>query len=249
MEMEQEAAFRRGFSVTSEKALQGLSEFDAALSALEAAATATEQQCRNGTAEVGALKTQLAQLEARAKQLEGRVDDVHVSELNSGREQARVLKKDQLRRLEHLFEQVDGIFRLLAALGSAIVPWSASPKVPQSSAAPLLQGPSDAGTGPGGTASDSGDRDEVESGLMAIWRQDLEGGGHEASAGSLQAGGHGDGGRGGQNFTVSRGRSSASDSPSCSESETEGAVWCCCPWRPTTASYAQMEDTPPRRRS
>merc|ERR1719499_2948980 len=62
-------------------------------------------------------KTDLAQLETQAKCLETTgVDSVYTSELNSGKAEAKSEKKDQLARLEALFQRLEGLFKKIKAL-------------------------------------------------------------------------------------------------------------------------------------
>lgn len=61
-------------------------------------------------------KTDLAQLETKAKQLETTgVDAVYTSELNSGKVEAKTQKKDQLARLEALFDRFEELFKQIRA--------------------------------------------------------------------------------------------------------------------------------------
>merc|ERR1712190_225019 len=58
--------------------------------------------------EIAPLKSELAQLETKAKQLEGKgVDDIYTSDLNSGKQLAKDEKKDMLCRFETLYATVD----------------------------------------------------------------------------------------------------------------------------------------------
>merc|ERR1712176_442674 len=58
--------------------------------------------------EIAPLKSELAQLETKAKQLEGKgVDDIYTSDLNSGKQLAKDEKKDMLCRFETLYANVD----------------------------------------------------------------------------------------------------------------------------------------------
>mmetsp|Transcript_60600 Transcript_60600/g.141721 ORF Transcript_60600/g.141721 Transcript_60600/m.141721 type:complete len:95 (+) Transcript_60600:2-286(+) len=60
-------------------------------------------------------KSELAQIEAKAKQLEARgVDDVSTSDLHSGRAAVKDLKKQLLQRLERLFADMEELFQKLS---------------------------------------------------------------------------------------------------------------------------------------
>mmetsp|Transcript_53800 Transcript_53800/g.99455 ORF Transcript_53800/g.99455 Transcript_53800/m.99455 type:complete len:270 (+) Transcript_53800:116-925(+) len=102
----------RGYSKASLASLDKLSSLEQQLSAMEtrvAEITALLQGVQ--TTDVATLRTELAQLESRAKQLEGRgVDDIYTSELRSGREEAKAFKKDMLRRFEALFNLIEETF-------------------------------------------------------------------------------------------------------------------------------------------
>ena len=56
-------------------------------------------------------KTELAQVESKLKQLEATgVDDIYTGDLDSGKQTAKAVKKDMLRRFEILFHKIDDIF-------------------------------------------------------------------------------------------------------------------------------------------
>mmetsp|Transcript_6173 Transcript_6173/g.17836 ORF Transcript_6173/g.17836 Transcript_6173/m.17836 type:complete len:136 (-) Transcript_6173:111-518(-) len=87
--------------------------------------TGIEQRVRQILAELPTsqspadLKTELAQLESKAKQLETTgIDDVYTGELNSGKQVAKQSKKDMLARLEVLFATVDETFKKMRAKGT-----------------------------------------------------------------------------------------------------------------------------------
>lgn len=64
----------------------------------------------------GALRTELAALEAQAHKLECQgVDNVYTSELESGKADAKDLKKALLLRLEQIFKSIDDCFVRLKA--------------------------------------------------------------------------------------------------------------------------------------
>eukprot|EP00929_Paragymnodinium_shiwhaense_P103272 TRINITY_DN66660_c0_g1_i1.p1 TRINITY_DN66660_c0_g1~~TRINITY_DN66660_c0_g1_i1.p1 ORF type:complete len:482 (-),score=74.78 TRINITY_DN66660_c0_g1_i1:160-1605(-) len=66
---------------------------------------------------LGDVRSELAQLESRAKQLEGsKIDSVYTSELTTGKEAAREEKKSMLKRLEQLFVRFERVFRALKEL-------------------------------------------------------------------------------------------------------------------------------------
>lgn len=102
----------RMYSLRSTMALQELSQLEDRLSSVERrvddiAATIASA----GLESIGALKTELALLEAEAHRLESSgVDNVYTGELASGKGAAKETKKSQLQRLEGLFAQIDALF-------------------------------------------------------------------------------------------------------------------------------------------
>eukprot|EP00931_Biecheleriopsis_adriatica_P004688 TRINITY_DN106317_c0_g1_i1.p1 TRINITY_DN106317_c0_g1~~TRINITY_DN106317_c0_g1_i1.p1 ORF type:complete len:136 (+),score=51.65 TRINITY_DN106317_c0_g1_i1:43-408(+) len=119
---EEREAFRstgKRFSELSEIALGQLSGTDSDLQAIEGRVSEIATAITAGSSDLSALKTELAQLESQAKQLETKgVDDVYTGELSSGKQLAKDSKKDMLRRLEKLFERMEAIFADLKKKGA-----------------------------------------------------------------------------------------------------------------------------------
>eukprot|EP00746_Dinoflagellata_sp_MGD_P162134 gnl/MRDRNA2_/MRDRNA2_89558_c0_seq1.p1 gnl/MRDRNA2_/MRDRNA2_89558_c0~~gnl/MRDRNA2_/MRDRNA2_89558_c0_seq1.p1 ORF type:complete len:218 (+),score=56.50 gnl/MRDRNA2_/MRDRNA2_89558_c0_seq1:63-716(+) len=108
------------YSIVSEEALQKLSNTGDTLASIEARVEevhALLQSPEGGELsceKLGTLKTELSLLESQAKQLESTgVDSVYTGELNSGKALAKETKKQQLNRLDTLFEKFDGVFCVL----------------------------------------------------------------------------------------------------------------------------------------
>lgn len=108
----------RQFSIASTEAIEQLEQLGARLVPIEDRVAelnrlAQGPQCL-GNETLGQMKTELAQLEAEANKLETKgVDSIYTSELRSGQEIAKQLKKAQLRRLESLFALIEQLFRVL----------------------------------------------------------------------------------------------------------------------------------------
>lgn len=105
----------RHLSARSEAALQQLNETDGSLRRLEQrvgeiARLLGDSGAVNGES-VGRLRTELAQIESDANKLESKgVDSIYTSELVSGKASAKEAKKEQLRRLERLFGEIEEVF-------------------------------------------------------------------------------------------------------------------------------------------
>lgn len=131
---------KRCFSVKSENALTALNVIEVRLKQIEDRVAELDTFVRElgPHASSGSLakpKSELAQLEADAHKLESTgVDNIYTSELESGKASAKETKKEQLRRLEVLFDRIDGVFGLMpkgAAGGAAPLP--GSPQAPMTS--------------------------------------------------------------------------------------------------------------------
>eukprot|EP00929_Paragymnodinium_shiwhaense_P112304 TRINITY_DN80565_c0_g1_i1.p1 TRINITY_DN80565_c0_g1~~TRINITY_DN80565_c0_g1_i1.p1 ORF type:complete len:133 (+),score=50.64 TRINITY_DN80565_c0_g1_i1:91-489(+) len=109
------------YSMPSEQALGSLASTEQQLESIESRVAEIDKlvcaAVRGGSgdaAQLSELKTELAQLESSAKQLETKgVDDVYTGELNSGKAEAKASKKDMLHRLEGLFSRCEEIFALI----------------------------------------------------------------------------------------------------------------------------------------
>jgi sugar/nucleoside kinase (ribokinase family) len=78
----------------------------------EIVAVVAEAQSTEATDALGALKGELAQLEAAAHRLEeAGVDSIYTGDLQSGKAEAKERKKDMLARLDILFANIDEVFR------------------------------------------------------------------------------------------------------------------------------------------
>lgn len=138
---------KRCFSVKSENALTALNVIEVRLKQIEDRVAELDTFVRElgAHAPSGSFlkpKSELAQLEADAHKLESTgVDNIYTSELESGKASAKETKKEQLRRLEVLFDRIDKVFGLMpkgAGGGAATLPGSpqapmASPHIPHSS--------------------------------------------------------------------------------------------------------------------
>mmetsp|Transcript_34704 Transcript_34704/g.79537 ORF Transcript_34704/g.79537 Transcript_34704/m.79537 type:complete len:274 (+) Transcript_34704:116-937(+) len=111
----------RGYSKASLASLDKLNSLEHQLSSMETRVAEITALLKQGVqrTDIVTLRTELAQLESRAKQLEGRgVDDIYTSELRSGREEAKAFKKDMLSRFEALFNLLEETFASLKAQAS-----------------------------------------------------------------------------------------------------------------------------------
>eukprot|EP00927_Polykrikos_kofoidii_P060112 TRINITY_DN55176_c0_g1_i1.p1 TRINITY_DN55176_c0_g1~~TRINITY_DN55176_c0_g1_i1.p1 ORF type:complete len:463 (-),score=70.16 TRINITY_DN55176_c0_g1_i1:70-1458(-) len=109
------------YSVSSRQALSTLRHLDHDLERIESdvagllsASEAASRGPSSSSMSIGKVRAALAQLEAEGHKLEsGGVDNVYTSDLNSGKDEAKLLKKSLLARLERLFESIENIFQLL----------------------------------------------------------------------------------------------------------------------------------------
>jgi len=111
-------SFCRLYSVRSEEALHQLGEIEGRLVFIENRVLEIAALVRNGidASSLTKVKTELAFLEAEANKLESKgVDNVYTSELNSGKIPAKETKKEQLRRLEALFVQIEDVFQRISS--------------------------------------------------------------------------------------------------------------------------------------
>lgn len=109
----------RALSTVSRAALVGLQQSSEQLTALEQRAEEIAFQLDCSTITPGQARTELAQLETKANRLETEgLDAVRTSELQSGQAQAKSQKKDQLARLEALFNRLEGLFKRIKSLDS-----------------------------------------------------------------------------------------------------------------------------------
>eukprot|EP00929_Paragymnodinium_shiwhaense_P120696 TRINITY_DN9271_c0_g1_i1.p1 TRINITY_DN9271_c0_g1~~TRINITY_DN9271_c0_g1_i1.p1 ORF type:complete len:153 (-),score=34.30 TRINITY_DN9271_c0_g1_i1:197-655(-) len=102
--------FGARYSGPSEQALGSLANAEQHLESIEDRVADIDELVYDHLVQLKELKTELAQLESSAKQLETGVDDVYTGELHSGRAEAKLTKKDMLKRLEGLFSKCDEIF-------------------------------------------------------------------------------------------------------------------------------------------
>jgi len=132
IEVEERAVPRRGgaegspqrmYSFRSEAALGQLSQLGERLASLEVrvdelgnmVTSVREGGGAQQAAELGQIKTELAQLEAEAHKLESNgVDNVYTGELNSGKVPAKDTKKFYLQRLEALFNKIEQTFKVIS---------------------------------------------------------------------------------------------------------------------------------------
>eukprot|EP00929_Paragymnodinium_shiwhaense_P113645 TRINITY_DN81934_c0_g1_i1.p1 TRINITY_DN81934_c0_g1~~TRINITY_DN81934_c0_g1_i1.p1 ORF type:complete len:393 (+),score=93.01 TRINITY_DN81934_c0_g1_i1:60-1238(+) len=112
-------ASERKYSLKSEKALDQLESTDSRLRGVEEkvrkiAHTVSTSPTLDRKMH-GHMKTDLALLEAEAHKLESQgVDNIYTSELQSGKTAAKELKREQLRRLEGLFVEIDDVFKAMS---------------------------------------------------------------------------------------------------------------------------------------
>jgi chromosome segregation ATPase len=120
----------RSFSIRSEEALNALLGIEVRLKQIEDRVAELDMFVRRlgpHSSGLSKAKTELAQLEADAHKLESTgVDNIYTSELESGKASAKETKKDQLRRLEALFNRIDDIFHTIAK-GATCTGAAASP--------------------------------------------------------------------------------------------------------------------------
>jgi len=107
----------RALSALSAEAIAGLRETAGELERLQGTTEEIAFQLDCGTVTAVQARTELAQVESQAKRLEcERVDAVYTSELSSGKAEAKSEKKDQLAKLEALFQRLEGLFARIKAL-------------------------------------------------------------------------------------------------------------------------------------
>jgi hypothetical protein len=104
-------------SYSSSNAMNSLDATNQELSYLESRVGDIASMVADACAhDVSPLRSELAQLETRAKQLETNgIDDVYTGELHSGKQMAKSAKKDLLSRLEQLFDKFDKTFAAMTA--------------------------------------------------------------------------------------------------------------------------------------
>jgi len=115
-----QAAFQksgRRLSMNSEESMSRLDRTDRDLAVIEVRVGEIVALIESSTPRsLVTFRTELAQLESKAKQLEVKgVDDVYTSELQSGKELAKQTKKDMLRRLDILFSKLEATFAQIKA--------------------------------------------------------------------------------------------------------------------------------------
>lgn len=125
----------RAYSVRSEEALNALLHTDCRLKTIEDRVAILEVNIKTAGSHpngVSKAKIELAQLEADAHKLESAgVDNIYTGELESGKAPAKESKKEQLRRLEALFNRIDDIFRAISRQAEASnVPDTSLPALP-----------------------------------------------------------------------------------------------------------------------
>lgn len=104
-------------SFLSEEAIDGLLKTGLELDKLEARVEELMGQVRKGELTPGQGRTELSQVEAAAHKVEcDKVDAIYTSELHSGKDDAKKEKKDQLKRLEALFDKLEVQFKWLKTL-------------------------------------------------------------------------------------------------------------------------------------
>lgn len=101
----------------SQEAMDGLDKTALELDSLERRAEEVVKKLEQGLLTPGQARTELAQVEAAAHKVEcDKVDAIYTSELHSGKETAKLEKKDQLKRLERLFERLEVLFNWVKGL-------------------------------------------------------------------------------------------------------------------------------------
>eukprot|EP00746_Dinoflagellata_sp_MGD_P133801 gnl/MRDRNA2_/MRDRNA2_67551_c0_seq4.p1 gnl/MRDRNA2_/MRDRNA2_67551_c0~~gnl/MRDRNA2_/MRDRNA2_67551_c0_seq4.p1 ORF type:complete len:455 (-),score=125.72 gnl/MRDRNA2_/MRDRNA2_67551_c0_seq4:138-1502(-) len=105
------------YSLASKEALQQLAISQGDLTILEEQLAEALQLLQDGDLDrvtFSQLKTHVSQLEAAANKLQDqKVDEVQTSELKSGKAEAKDQKKQQINRLDILFERIEDFFRLM----------------------------------------------------------------------------------------------------------------------------------------
>lgn len=107
-------AGQRLYSVPSQDALLQLATVDASVSAIEKRVAEINTLSQREEEPAGPLRTELANLEARAHKIECQgVDNIYTGDLSSGKAEAKEMKKSLLIRLEKLFQLIDATFAQL----------------------------------------------------------------------------------------------------------------------------------------
>merc|ERR1719181_710842 len=84
------------------------------IAALEDSIEEIVAKVKSGEMNPGEARTELSKVEGRAHKVEGNnIDEIKTSELNTGKVQAKDEKKNQLRRMEMLFETLETRFAWL----------------------------------------------------------------------------------------------------------------------------------------
>lgn len=103
-------------SLASGKAIQQLTDVGEKLTKLGWQVDVLDALVANGNVSA-AVKSQLVRLETEAKRLEtDGVDSVCLSEVNSGRNVAKSLRRGELLQLEQLFAKMDAMFQKISAI-------------------------------------------------------------------------------------------------------------------------------------
>lgn len=102
-------------SMASEESLGKLAQTNKELQSMELRVEEIFSGLRAASQEeLASFRTELALLESKAKQLEGKgVDDIYTGDLHSGKQAAKDSKKDMLKRMETLFGRIDTTFTSL----------------------------------------------------------------------------------------------------------------------------------------
>jgi hypothetical protein len=99
-------------SYLSQEALDGLFKTGLEVASLEEQAEEISRRFDSGELTSGQAVTELAMVEAAANKVEcEKVDSIYTGELNSGKDQAKALKKDQNKRLDALAAKFEDLFK------------------------------------------------------------------------------------------------------------------------------------------
>mmetsp|Transcript_124639 Transcript_124639/g.202699 ORF Transcript_124639/g.202699 Transcript_124639/m.202699 type:complete len:300 (-) Transcript_124639:167-1066(-) len=110
----------RAMSVLSQEAMDALLRTQLELGGLEAKAEEVAARLQRHELTPGQARTELAQVEAAAHKVEcDKVDSIYTSELQSGKDMAKTEKKEQLGRLERLFERLEVLFKWIKEVDAA----------------------------------------------------------------------------------------------------------------------------------
>lgn len=103
---------QRSMSYLSQEAIDGLFKTDKEVSSLEERAEDINRRFESGQLSAGQARTELANVEAAANKVEcDKMDSIYTGELNSGKDQAKALKKDQTKRLDSLHTKFEELFK------------------------------------------------------------------------------------------------------------------------------------------